>query len=308
MQVDLMILDAITRYYLGLIIIYYFLAFYRPSIDLDHLICVFFVLVLCEAILINTIINPFQYLPNYPKNVFENDITIGHVTKFMGFYQRPYSIGMNASCSSSIMCGLLLNRALMINKNQIVENWFIEFIGFLTILMFASGVGLTLYFFYYLYKKQLFTRKRVFYFIVIAALLYNFYIPFIDFFDSDSILQKVSTGYMNFLIELKIVQFIDVLELLYIEPNSIWIGQFFSTKSDVIIQSDFAWCNFFQCAGLIGVGIYIVFVIKKSCIFNYVPITILLFSALHYGGIFTLPGQIVLANILLCIPSYTRGN
>jgi hypothetical protein len=278
------------------------------NINVDNLIILFFIFVLCEALLINIFINPFQYLPNYPKNVFENDITLGHVTNFMGFYQRPYSIGMNASCSSTIMCGLLLNRAILIKSKIITNRKSIELIGFVTILLFASGVGLTLYFFYYLYKRNLFTKKRIFYFILIIILLYNFYNFFIALFSDDSILQKVSSGYMNYLYEFKLEQLSEVLGILRDTSNSIWIGQFFEDKSQVIIQSDFAWNNFFQCTGLLGLFIFFLFLYKKINTHNSLPIILLLLSAFHYGGIFTLPGQIIFANLLLFNNKHIKTN
>lgn len=307
-QVDLLVLDSITRYYLGVLFVYYYLKFNKININIDTLIILFFIIVLLEAIIINTLLNPFQYLPNYPKNVFENDVSLGHVTKFMGFYQRPYSIGMNASCSSTIMCGLLLNRTALIKSNNLIDRKFIELIGFTTILLFASGVGLTLYFFYYLYKLNLFTKKRFIYFIFIILLLYNFYNLFISFFSEDSILQKVSSGYINFLYEFKIGQIIDVFDILQEKSNSFWFGQFFENKSQVIIQSDFAWNNFFQCTGVIGLSIFILFISNKLNFYNSLPVLLLLLSAFHYGGIFTLPGQIVFANLLLFNPVQNKKN
>ncbi len=299
LQVDLLVLDSITRYYLGIILVFYFLKFKDIRLNIDNLIILFFIFVVSEAILINTFVNPFQYLPNYPKNVFENNVTIGHVTSFMGFYQRPYSIGMNASCSSTIMCGLMLNRAILIKTEKLTNKKYIELIGFITILLFASGVGLTLYFFYYLYKRNLFTKKRIFYFILIVILLYNFYNFLINLFSEDSILQKVSSGYMNYLYEFKLEQISTVLDILRDKSNSIWIGQFFENKSQVIIQSDFAWNDFFLCTGLLGLFVFFLFVLQKINAYNLLPIILLLLSAFHYGGIFTLPGQIIFANILL---------
>jgi hypothetical protein len=297
-QVNFLVFDALTRYYFGVIIIYYFIKLNNLKLKVENLILLLFGAVIIEAFLINVFINPFEYLPNYPKSVFEFGIS-SHYTKFMGFYQRPYSIGMNASISSTIICGLLLYRAMLIKEKQIEASYQIEILGFFSVLLFASGVGISLYFFYLLYRSNLLTYKRLLLAISIILILFVNYDKIIGLYSEDSIFQKVSSAYIEFLLNYKIDQVDNVVQILKEKNNSILIGQMFNHKSEVIIQSDFAWNDFLQCLGLFGLITYFLFIINKINIINFLPVFLLLIGAFHYGGVFTIAGQIILSFLLL---------
>lgn len=303
-QVSFSVWDALVRYYFGIIILYLFIKVYEIKLDAEMLISILFWVVLFEAFIINTFINPFQYLPNYPRSVFDLDIA-GHYTKFMGFYQRPYSIGMNASTASTITCALLMYRATEIHIGTIKGNKRVELYGLATVLLFASGVGLSLYFFYVLYRTKLITVKRALILIGVLVILFTGYDKIIGFFAADSIFQKVSAAYMGYLVDFKIEQVDDVLTILKDPKNSLWIGQAFAEKAEIIIQSDFAWNDFIQCFGILGPVLYLTFISNKINSFNVAPILLLLIGAFHYGGVFTLPGQIVFGFILINLSKKT---
>ncbi len=297
-QVNFAVWDALVRYYFGVIIVFLFIKVNKANLNIERLISILFWAVLFEAIIINTLINPFQYLPNYPRSVFDFNLT-SHYTKFMGFYQRPYSVGMNASTSSTIACGLLMYRATQIQHKIIEPQKKVEIYGLATIILFASGVGLSLCFFYLLYRMQLITFKRVIILFVILAIVISGYDKIIGFFAEDSIFQKVSAAYMEYLFDFKIDQVHDVILVLKDPKNSLWIGQAFNEKSEIIIQSDFAWNDFIQCFGILGPLMYLSFLVNKFNRYNILPILVFLVGAFHYGGVFTLPGQIILAFMLL---------
>lgn len=297
-QVGFLVADSLFRYYFGIVILYWFFKIHNVKVDVQQLLFFFCAAVFIEAVVINLFFDPFRYLPNYPISVFENNLT-GHYTKFMGFYQRPYSVGMNASCSSAILCGLLMCRWEMIKIGKIIGDKRLEILGGATVFLFASGVGLGLYFFYLLHRFRLITIRRFLILVIVCSLLIVNYDIIFSLFSSDSIFQKVSAAYIGFLYEFKLLQIEDVVEILKSGNNSIIIGQAFENKSAVIIQSDFAWNDFFQCLGLMGLFIFFTFLINKFNRYTLFPIVLFLAGAIHYGGMFTLSGQIVLAIILI---------
>jgi len=297
-QVGFLVADALFRYYLGIVIVYWFFKAYNVKVDVQQLLLFFCIAVFFEAVIINLFFDPFRYLPNYPASVFENNIA-SHYTKFMGFYQRPYSIGMNASASSSVLCGLLMCRWEMIKAKKIVEDKRLEFIGGATVFLFASGVGLGLYFFYLLHRFGLITLRRFVILVLICYLLIVNYETIFGFFSSDSIFQKVSSAYINFLLDYKFEQVDDVVKILESGKSSVLIGQAFENKSEIILQSDFAWNDFFQCLGILGIITFFLFLANKINKHTFFPVLLFLIGALHYGGVFTLAGQIVLSIVLI---------
>jgi len=301
-QVGFLAADAIFRYYFGVVILYWLFKLYNIKIDVQQLLLLFCICVFFEAVIINIFFDPFRYLPNYPVSVFENNIT-SHYTKFMGFYQRPYSVGMNSSCSSSILCGLLMCRWEMIKTGKMIEIKYIEFIGAATVLLFASGVGLGLYFLYLMNRLKLITIKRFLILIIVSFLLIFNYETVFSFFSADSIFQKISGAYIGFLIEFKLLQVDDVIEILKTDKNSIFIGQAFANKSEIIIQSDFAWNDFFQCLGILGISLFLLFTANKINKITFFPILLFFVGAIHYGGLFTLAGQIILGIVLVQLPA-----
>jgi len=299
-QVGIFVGEGIFRYYLGVVLIYWFVKVNDIKLDIQRLIKIFCVVVFIEAIFINVFFDPFRYLPNYPLSVFENNIA-SHYTKFMGFYQRPYSVGMNASASVTVICGMLMYRCVLLKLNRISENMMVEVFGAFAVLLFASGVGLSLYFFYLMYRFQLITIRRSIILLTICYLLISYYSIIFQLFSSDSIFQKVSAGYINFLFEFKNQQIEDVISILKVDNNSLFIGQAFRAKNEVILQSDFAWNDFFQCLGLSGLGLFFIFLGNKMNKNTIFPVFLFLVGAFHYGGMFTLAGQIVLAQVLFTL-------
>jgi len=296
-QVGVYIGEAILRYYLGIVIVYYFVKINSADLDIQKLLFAFCVCVMIEAVVINIFFDPFHYLPNYPKNVYLENLT-SHYTKFMGFYQRPYSVGMNASSSATILCAMLIYRHVLITSKEIIADRKIEIMGGIVVLLFASGVGLCLYFFYLLFKFQLLTVKRMLWLFVLCFLLVNYYDVLFELFTSDSIFQKVSAGYMNFLVEYKTMQISDVIDLLREDGSSMLVGRAFQEKAEIILQSDFAWNDLFLCLGVGGVALFILFFINKVNKYTIFPILLFVLGAFHYGGVFTLAGQIIFAQIL----------
>jgi len=296
-QVGFFTADSILRYYLGVVLVYQFSKTYAVKLDIQKILFVFCICVIAEGVIINIFFDPFQYLPNYPHAAFEEQM-IGHYTKFMGFYQRPYSVGMNSSTSSTILCAMMIFRDILIKNKAIVADKKIEILGAVSILMLASGVGLALYFFYLLHKFQLLTLKRFLILLAIVVLMLNYYAQVSEFISPDSIFQKVSSGYVNFLEDYKTEQVTSVFSELKEPGNSLWIGKAFETKSEIITQSDFAWNDLFICLGFGGLILLISFLVNKVNKFTLFPILIFIIGAFHYGGMFTLAGQIILAQIL----------
>lgn len=289
--------DAILRFYYGVVLTYLYFVEFNLKIDINKILTVLTIFIIIEIILINTIINPFQYLLNYPRSVFEMDL-LGHDVRFMGFYRRPYSIGGNASTSSTIYCAILLLRKYYIKKYNMKNSIKKEIIYGFIVIAFASGVGFIMYIYYLIYSKELLKIKnfiKLFILLFITTMISTY---LFDFLPSDNIFRKISAIYIKFLIDFKIGQIQNVIDILYLDENSIYWGQVFESKSQIVILSDFAWKDMVQCLGVLGLLLFVLFLISSISIISLPLVFIFIIGAFHYGGGFTLPGQLVMAQML----------
>ena len=90
-------------FFLGVDVFFIFFS-YGYWINLDLLLKILCILVIGEAILINTFIAPYE-LPNYP------DTSSNHFSP-ENMYQRPYSFGGSASVTSAILVTLMASLRL----------------------------------------------------------------------------------------------------------------------------------------------------------------------------------------------------
>ena len=113
---DLFSIYYLGKYYFGFVIFYIFFRsnIYRKNIKLDQLLLIISLLTIFEAILINTVL-PAQFLPTYPKSWIIDEISKSSITLS---YYRPYSVGSNASITSSFILVLLSFRQSTLSSRR----------------------------------------------------------------------------------------------------------------------------------------------------------------------------------------------
>lgn len=283
-------IEVLFRYFLGWILVLSFLYYTKARINVNKLILIYSLLIFLEAVLVNTII-PASMLLNYP----DLDVAVNHQTHFLGFYQRVYSVGSNATVSSSIMCILLSYRETLIKHGCCgLRNKMIDWLGFGSIVLFASGTGFCLYLIFLTYKWGLLKWRNVLFAILFLSLL--IYVSTELAAGTDSLFSRLSYIYMEFLWDFKVNQIIDAIDLL--STDSYFLG---CAYKDYPLQlwNDFALRDLFVSWGIAGLLLLLVFVFKYI---NRVNAFVLILSVLglcHYGGVFSFPGQLCFAYAML---------
>lgn len=285
---DVVVTEVLVRYFLGEILILCFLYYTKAKVNIDKLIKLYAIEVCIEALLINTILPP-SFWPNYPNL----DIAVGHQTHFMGFYQRVYSVGCNATVSSTIMCILASYRQVLIKKGVIYKNIKIEYLIFIAICLFASGTGFCLYLLYLLYKFNLYKSKYLAIGVVfVIGLLYA--TTFME--QNDSLFSRFSYMYMEFLWEFKSQQIQEAES--YLEAGSYLIGTDYKNLP-LQLWGDFAIRDFIISWGFAGLIFFLLLVLKYINRLNAFVLILGIIGIFHYGGIFSFSGQLVFSYAML---------
>lgn len=281
--------EVLFRYFLGWILVFSFLYYSRARININKMILFYSLAIILEAFLVNTVL-PASLLPNYP----DFDIAKSHQTQFLGFYQRVYSVGTNATVSSTIMCILLSYREALIKNGCDLKNKLIDCLGCCSIILFASGTGFCLYLIFLAYKWNLLTWKNIFFAILLISLL--IYVSTELAAGTDSLFSRLSYVYMEFLWDFKMNQIIDAIDLLSVD--SYFIG---CAYKDYPLQlwNDFALRDLFVSWGIVGILLLLGFVFKYINKMNGFILALSVLGLCHYGGIFSFPGQLCFAYAML---------
>lgn len=272
----------IVTYYFGFILFYLYFSISKRNIDLYLVLKILCFEVIIEAILINTII-PASLLLNYPTYTLDSP----HYKLFFGFFQRPYSIGSNATVTSSI---ILIIYIYVSSNFKLKFNY--ELLIFITFIICLSGTGIALYLFYILITHFNFRIKHLLIFLSLILLLFLL-IPFFE----QSDFSKFSSIYINGLLEFKIQQIEDYFYQLN-DFFQLFFGKNHTKKFDVVTFNDFALNDAFYNLGFLGLILILVFLISKMNRYNYMMVLFFLIGALHYGAIFSISGQFLLGYIL----------
>lgn len=257
--------------------------------DLEKLLLVICIFVLLEALLINTIIKP-QWLPGYPK---EDMGVLKFETKIMGFYQRPYSIGNNSTITGSLVMILVFYLYSSANKIINVRSKKIFYLAIFTVIAIGSGTAYMLLLAFFVFKVGPFKNlKRAL--ISSTLILAFYYLLFVVDIGSNKGLEKISAYYLTFLVDFKLEQINIAYQDLATLSDQLLIGKKFESASQLIIWSDFAWCDLFYCTGYVGFIFTLIIFIFKTNRYNYIPIVICMIGSLHYAAAYSLPGQLLL--------------
>lgn len=283
---------VLLRYYFGFYIFYLFFNNIDFNFKLDKLLIIICSSVLIEAFLVNTIIKP-EWLPNYPKGASGSVFS----TKIMGFYQRPYSIGTSTTITSTIVMVLVFYVFAPINKILLKKTKRTLIISVITVVAIASGTGYMLLLLFFIYKTRPF--KNIVYALISSFLMFIlYYLIFIIDIGAFNGLEKISSTYLEFLYNFKIFQIDNVLANILTTTNELLIGNKYNSATELMIWSDFAWNNLFECTGYIGLGITVLFFLFKMNKYNYIPMFIFIIGAIHYGASYSLPGQMLIGYFL----------
>ncbi|WP_264531335.1 hypothetical protein [Flavobacterium sp. N502540] len=287
-QSDLKACTVLFRYYFGFYVFYLFFNNIKTSLKLDKLLWLLCFVIILEAFLINTIL-PVQYLPNYPKDGLGDFLA---ETKILGFYQRPYSIGTSSTITSTLVMVLIFYVFGFSKDKNIDKSNKLLFLSIFTVIILGSGTGYALLLMFLVYKIGPFKNKISAIFSLSAIFLIYYIIFILDIGSLDG-LDKISAFYLEFLYDFKATQIEEVISVLKSAPNQFYIGRIFEDAKDLVIWSDFAWLNLFECTGYIGLYVTIFIFIFKTNRYNYIPILVFLIGAIHYGAIYSLPGQLL---------------
>ncbi len=287
-QIDLNSSIILFRYYFGFYVFYLFFNNVNIDLRLDKLLWVICGAIVLEAILINTIVSS-EWLPNYPKNEIGE---FGAQTKIFGFYQRPYSIGTSSTITSTLVMVLIFYVFGFTKDSGIDKSKVLLIFSIFTVLILVSGTGYVLLLLFGVYKIGPF-KNLLSAIISIGMLFLIYYLIFIADIGSLDGLDKISSAYLEFLYYFKIMQIDDVIYYLRAVPDQIFIGKAFEDSKQLVIWSDFAWLNLFECTGYLGFFITISIFLFKTNRYNYIPIFVFFIGAIHYGAIYSLPGQLL---------------
>jgi hypothetical protein len=293
-QSDVQASIVLFRFYFGFYIFYLFFNNIDTEIDTQKLLLIISVAVLIEAVLINTVINP-EWLPNFPKSNLKGDLAFE--TKILGFYQRPYSIGTNSTITSTLIMVLLFYNHTIYQKIQREKFRTTTIIAIIAVVILGSGTGYVLLILYFVYRTNPF-KNGVYTSISVLLLFIIYYLLFIVNIGSIDGLEKISSVYFDFLYDYKMTQIDDVKRILFSDDTQLYFGQKFDDTSELVIWSDFAWNNLLLCTGIIGISVTVVIFIFKTNRYNIIPVLIFVIGAIHYGAMFSLPGQLLLGYFL----------
>jgi hypothetical protein len=279
----------LLRYYFGFFIFYLFLNNLKFRLNLEKLLFWISLMIIIEAVLINTILPP-HLLPNYPKNEMVDET---FKTQILGFYQRPYSIGTNSSITATIVVLLLFCIEQVSRRTGLSITRKLMAISTTAVILLGSGVGYMLYLLFIIYKINPF--KNIFRTVIsILSILFIYFLLFIKDIGTTDGLEKISSLYIGFLYDFKIAQIQDMIDAFKGEPSFWLIGQKFNDPKELIIWSDFAWENLLYCTGVIGLFATVITFLFKANKHNLIPLIIFVVGAIHYGAMYSLPGQLLL--------------
>jgi hypothetical protein len=261
--------------YFGFLIFYLFFYLNNTTISIEKISLLLSVMVIAEAILINTVI-PATAMLNIPSS--DGGLLDGHYTNYFGFYQRPYGSCANPSMTSTLLVVLY---TLALQKNT---KWLIISAVFLS----GSTTGYMLLVIAYFIKNPLSIRTILYFALIIfLAIIFSRADEYFAY--------RISPIYLLTIVEYTIEQFFALLKP---DDYSLLIGINYLVDGEPIFQTDNGWAPFFFTNGLLICAAYLLTPFWKGSFPQKAPYLIFLIGAIHYPAIFSLPGQVIFALLL----------
>lgn len=286
-HVPLSVNIILFRFYWGFALFYLFFLITKVKINFLFLFWITAAVSILEGILLNTIM-PVGTLKNIP---------IAHVELMsdevdLGFLKRAYGFASSPTSSATIMVALLTS--IYVFQKEKFRDYFI-FLTAVVLVFFGSGTGFLLFFVFLLVRYKLYTGFKL----LIGLLLVFGAVVFVlsQDINEGGILMRMSGNYFETLIELKYIQITEVFNKINKSVYDFIFGASYESIEEARIMSDFGWIDFLECYGIIGITIFILFILLKKKFFTF-PVLIIILGFFHYPAIGSIPGQILFANIL----------
>lgn len=261
----------VSRYFIGFTVFYLFTRYQVIQINIEALLVFLSIFTLLEALLINTFVGR-DLLPNYQANITDGAFE----GPYFGFYLRPMSFGGNASVTSGILVSLLA----FIKPRKIIT----YFIVTIAVISSMSGTGFLLLFLYTLYSNF-----KVGVIISTILLVYtNVHLY------SGSIFSKGDPRYLLEMVYYKISSNFEPLS----DVSILLFGGIHKHNYVLDYGGDFAMLSLVLSLGLITSSIVMFFIFRRINRENALAIILILIGSCHYGVIFSLSGQVIMALLL----------
>lgn len=263
---------------------------FNKSIKLIILYLVIFNFV--EAILINIIPN-FSLLPGIDKQALSNAGLL-----YGNRYKRAYGLGWNPGVTSTILVSLLYYYIHYIKKlksiKSILKNRYFLY-TIIAILLNQSGTGILILILAVLITLIIFKKYKT---IIIFSLilLFIFFLP--DINEDTPILFRLNINYYSFLFNLKVDQFVNSYNWAELSNLEMLMGADLKPGQSAGIGNDTGWVPIIFMSGIVGLIIYLLFIIVNFNFKNKIPIILILISSFHYGTAWYPLGALVLALFL----------
>lgn len=278
----------ILKFYFGFILFYIFFKITKFQLNYKLFFILTCIISSIDFILINTIV-PIQMMKNVPGgelNLSAQDIR--------GDFYRCYGLGSSPTVSATIIV-VLLASVFYYQKRQYKDKYILFTIAVLT--MFGSGTGFLLFFIFLFMRFKLYKGLKLWFGLLILT-LFVFVLMLIDQSANGGLLSRISIVYLDFLIDLKVEQTSEVLVKIHESIIQSLFGYNYTSNEGLRIMSDFGWLDILEACGYLGTILIWIFVIVKKKFFNP-PVLLLMIGVFHYPALFSIPGQMLFAALLV---------
>lgn len=298
LEVNIQHAFIIARYSFGFYLFYLLLRqkWFVPKINHEIYLLLFSIFVTLEAILINTILPPNMW-PNYPSAQLQ------YIVLQTG-YLRPYSIGTNASVTSTLLVVMLFYQSVTFGFTSGISKYS-RMLAFLAVILCNSGTG------YILLGVYIVLRERKNISVYFASISIGLTILYFESYQASlsAFLYKLSSFYFLDSYELFLMQLGDYISKFNPTFYSLLFGsQQYSEMGEVALGGDLGIVNFIYFTGMSGIIVYSFVILLNYGKFNIIPIIILAIGSMHYGALFTMPGQFIFAYIISTRPGEDARN
>lgn len=262
--------------------IFYIIAIqYIRMPKLESIAIILSILTLIEFAVINIYPNLIEILPNYNR-IFTESFSSGGVHSFGG--------------NRTVTGVLLLAIYTYLEKISTVRS--IKILVMMSVLLCGSGTAYLLLLLYLGYRG----RSQIVYIIIFCMCAYVFLIADLEEFVH---LEKFNSEYINFIFEYKLDQINDLKTKMNFASYFFGIGDLSFGNGSVEIDGygslygDFLLLDFFARYGLLGLGSLLFFVFFFINRTSFIPVLIIVCGTLHYHVLFSTPGQLIVAILIV---------
>ncbi len=248
---------------------------------LETIAIVLALITLIEFTVINIHPGLIEILPNYNK-IFSESFSSGGVHSFGG---------------NRTVTGVLL-LAIYSYLEKISAARFTKFLVITGVLISGSGTAYSILLLYFGYRA----RSQIVYIIIFCICVYLFLIADLEEF---LYLEKFNSEYINFIFEYKLDQINDLKNKMNFSSYFFGIGDlsFVSSSAEIdgygSLYGDFLLLDFFARYGLLGASSLLFFVFFFVNRTSFIPVLIIVGGTLHYHVLFSTPGQLIIAILIV---------